>query len=124
MTPSVLRQQLRRWTEELSGCVQTLLQVRGPLVKGWLHQRYTSCQRGNCKCMHGKKHGPFLYISLPIGRRIVQKYAGKDEDRSLAEKVKNYQEFREALGRFRRLHREIESGWRRLEKILSEKPPK
>jgi hypothetical protein len=37
---------------------------RGELVKGSLVMRATRCGRPGCKCAHGEKHGPYLYVSV------------------------------------------------------------
>ena len=119
--PSRLRQLLIAWAQERSQLEKTLVALRGPLVMGWLHVRYTSCQRGNCKCMRGQKHGPFLYASLRLGRRTVQRYVGKPEDQPLVRKIKSYQDFRGTLAKLRKLQRQTEGGWRKLEQGLTEK---
>ncbi len=37
---------------------------RGDLMKGSLVERWTRCGRPGCGCAQGKKHGPYLYISV------------------------------------------------------------
>jgi len=36
----------------------------GELMKGSLVMRSTRCGRPGCKCAHGEKHGPYLYVSV------------------------------------------------------------
>lgn len=37
---------------------------RGELMKGSLSVRWTRCGRAGCGCAEGKKHGPYLYVSV------------------------------------------------------------
>ena len=37
---------------------------RGDLMKGSLAERWTVCGRPGCGCAEGKKHGPYLYVSV------------------------------------------------------------
>jgi len=37
---------------------------RGEIMKGSLVMRRTRCGRPGCKCAHGEKHGPYLYVSV------------------------------------------------------------
>lgn len=118
MNLSLLRQQIRRRLRERVALETSLLDVRGPLVKGWLHERTTSCQRGQCKCMRGEKHGPFLYASVKIGGKVVQRYVGKTSDESLVKGLRAYGSFRERLHGLRTIQRELNEDWKRLERGL------
>ena len=121
---SQIRQRLDNQLRGYFGLGKALLQIRGPLKMGWLHVRYTACRKGNCKCTRGQKHGPFLYASLRAGGKIVQRYVGKSEDESLVRKIKDYQDFREKLARFRKHHREVDAGWIQLERSLMQRSMK
>ena len=103
---------------------RALIRFRGPFVPGWLHLRYTECRKGGCKCTKGEPHGPFLYATLLLKGKKVYRYVGKPSDAALARRIKNYQEFREKLAEFRRLHREMEVDWKRLEHSPTKRPTK
>lgn len=121
---SRIRQRLADQIRDYFGLGKALLQIRGPLRMGWLHVRYTSCRKGNCKCTRGQKHGPFLYASIPVRGKTVQRYVGKSADAFLVREIKNYQDFREKLARFRKHHREVDAGWIRLERSLTRRSVK
>lgn len=48
----------------------------------------------------------------------MQIYVGKPEDQSLVRKIQAYGDFRDKLSRIRKLQRQIEGGWKQLEKSL------
>ena len=124
MDISAVRQRIMRGGRMRSALEESLLGVRGPLVKGWLHERTTSCQRGQCKCMRGEKHGPFLYASLKIGGKVVQRYVGKAGDESLVKRIRDYRTFRDGIHELRKVQRRLESDWRQLERGLMKLSPR
>lgn len=73
----------RKLVEQLSGL--------GPVVRASLIERFTQCGKGDCKCMHGEKHGPAYYLTVSYGKgKTRQVYVPKDL-RPLAERwVRNY----------------------------------
>ena len=116
---SRIRQRLSQEIQDYLDLGKALLAVRGPLILGWLHVRYTSCRKGNCKCTQGKPHGPFLYASLKRrGGAVVQRYVGKSEDDLLVRRIKGYREFRQQIKRLQKLQDQLAGDWKRLEKSL------
>ena len=77
---AVRRQKL---VEQLSGL--------GPVLRASLIERFTQCGKGDCKCMHGEKHGPAYYLTVSYAKgKTRQVYVPKDLQ-PLAEKwVRNY----------------------------------
>ena len=118
MDTSLLRQRILGRLRDRAALEASLLKVRGPLIKGWLHERTTSCQRGQCKCMRGEKHGPFLYASVKIGKRVVQRYAGKVSDEVLVNRIRDYGMFRESLHGLRKVQQQMDRDWKQLERGL------
>jgi len=116
---SRIRQRLSQEIQDYLDLGKALLAVRGPLILGWLHLRYTSCRKGNCKCTRGQPHGPFLYASLKRrGGTVVQRYVGKSEDDLLVRRIKGYREFRQQIKRLEKLQDQLAGDWKRLEKSL------
>ncbi len=119
---SHIRQRLAQEIQDYLQLGKSILAVRGPLILGWLHVRYTSCRKGDCKCTRGKPHGPFLYASLKRrGGTIVQRYVGKSEDDLLVRRIKGYREFRQQMKTLQKLQDQLSGDWRRLEKCLVNK---
>ncbi len=79
---AVRRQKL---VEQLSGL--------GPVLRASLIERFTQCGKGDCKCMHGHKHGPAYYLTVSYAKgKTRQVYVPKDLQ-PLAEKwVRNYRQ--------------------------------
>ena len=73
----------RALVEELAGL--------GPVLRASLIERFTQCGKGDCKCMHGEKHGPAYYLTVSYAKgKTRQVYVSKDLQ-PLAEKwVRNY----------------------------------
>lgn len=118
METSSVRKTIARLLTEQSTLQSELLGTRGPLVAGSLHERFTSCRKGDCKCTRGEKHGPFLYVSRLMHGKTVQRYVGKPEDTPLVKKLERYKKFRKTVGRLREVDDLLVQAWRQLEESL------
>lgn len=118
-----LRQRLIQELQEHVHLGNALIALRGPLVKGWLHERCPSCWKGHCRCKRDDKT-PWLYASVRLRKGVMQIYVGKTEDQPLVRKIQAYGEFRDKLSQIRKLQRQIEAGWKRLERSLLVTPRK
>ncbi|MEA3307665.1 MAG: DUF6788 family protein [Elusimicrobiota bacterium] len=114
MNISKMRQQLVKLFQEAKNIEKALLKCRGPFIMGCIHLRYTSCGKGNCKCMRGEKHGPFVYVTIRVNGKIIQRYAGKTKDKALLKKIKNYRDYKNKLNRLCKVHKSIEELWRKV----------
>lgn len=123
MDASRVRQRLVQELQEHFDLGKALIALRGPLVKGWLHARCPSCWKGHCRCRRDDKT-PWLYASVRLRRGVTQIYVGKPEDQALVRKIQAYGDFRDKLSRTRKLQRQIEAGWKQLEKSLLVDPRK
>ena len=119
MQSAVIRQRISQGLKAQRTIGRALIRFRGPFIMGWLHLRYAQCRKGNCQCTQGRPHGPFLYATVRIKGKNVYRYVGKADDASLVRRIRNYQDFREKLARFRRLSREIDADWKRLEQSFT-----
>lgn len=119
MQPAVIRQRISQHLKTQRTIGRALIRFRGPFVMGWLHLRYAQCRKGNCQCTKGRPHGPFLYATVRVDGKNLYRYVGKADDASLVRRIKNYQDFRDKLARFRRVSREIDADWKRLEKVFT-----
>lgn len=119
METAAIRQRIVLGLKEQRTIGRALIRFRGPFVMGWLHLRYAQCRKGNCQCTRGRPHGPFLYATLRLKGKNVYRYVGKADDAALVRRIKNYQDFRQKLARFRKLSRQIDADWNRLEKSFT-----
>jgi hypothetical protein len=77
---AVRRQKL---VEQLSGV--------GPVLRASLIERFTQCGKGDCKCMHGEKHGPAYYLTVSYAKgKTRQVYVPKDLQPLAQKWVRNY----------------------------------
>lgn len=123
MLPAGIRQRISQDLSAQRSIGRALIRFRGPFVMGWLHLRYAQCRKGNCQCTKGRPHGPFLYATIRVKGKNVYRYVGKADDASLVRRIKDYQEFREKLARFRKLYREIDGDFKRLERAFTRRYP-
>jgi hypothetical protein len=123
MDAARLRQQLAQDLRDHLDLGRSLIAIRGPLVKGWLHERCSCCRKEQCRCP-ARDDRPFLYASVRLRHRVTQLYVGKPEDSVLVHKIQAYGEFREKLSRLRVLQRRIEAGWKALQRSLLSDPRK
>ena len=123
MDAARLRQQLAQDLRDLLDLGKTLIAIRGPLVKGWLHTRCASCRKEHCHCP-AREDRSFLYASVRLRHRVTQLYVGKPEDAPLVSKIQAYGDFRDKLSRLRKLQRRIDAAWKALEQNLLVDPRK
>jgi len=76
------------------------------LATGSVQQRYVTCGRAKCPCMtHGKKHGPYWYLSMPVpGRRspdgnptMVHFYLTQSEAAFYGERIRRFRELQDQV---------------------------
>jgi hypothetical protein len=79
----------------------------GEILKGSLIERFTVCSRPGCRCLKGKKHGPYLYISVFDGKQSRQVYVPKSMHSQVRNWVQNAQQVSEAVGRLSELSTEL-----------------
>jgi len=93
--PSKLRQALRQTEQERTGHVQTLLQERGPLIRGTYAAQPGRCGKPTCKCARGEFHTAGALYSRQQGRQVCLYVPLADRDR--VEKLnRRYRVFRNA----------------------------
>lgn len=86
-----------------------LMQTRAKMEAGSLVQIYTACRKGNCKCTRGEKHGPFLYLSQKVDRKLKQRYVGKKSDEPTVKKVRTYMQYQDRLATLRKIYKQIDT---------------
>ena len=79
----------------------------GELLKCSLIERVTVCQRPGCRCMKGKKHGPYLYASIFDGKQSRQVYVPQPMQAQVRRWVQNYQRLSEMVARLSGLSVEL-----------------
>lgn len=117
---SKIRQDLFSLIEKQALLENALAQSRDKMTQGSLHQRYTACRKGQCKCTQGQKHGPFPYVSISVKGKTIQRYVGKKEDEGLVKKLKVYSEFRRQRIELNHLNHRMDLLWNYLEESLIE----
>ena len=74
------------------------LGAEGEILKGSLIERFTVCSRPGCRCLEGKKHGPYLYVSVFDGKKSRQVYVPASMHAQVRRWVRNAQRISEAVG--------------------------
>ncbi len=63
MRPKVLRTKVQAVNRLRTAVLEEALAI-GPTLTGSLFKRYRACGKPGCRCMRGKKHGPYWCLSL------------------------------------------------------------
>jgi len=71
----------------------------GEILKGSLIERATVCQRPGCRCLKGKKHGPYLYASFFDGKQSRQVYVPQTMQAQVRRWVQNYQRLSQTVAK-------------------------
>jgi len=79
----------------------------GEIIKGSLIERFTVCRRPGCRCMKGKKHGPYLYISVFDGKQPRQVYVPVSMHAEARKWLRNGKKLSEAVNRLTQLNVEL-----------------
>jgi len=106
---STLRQQSNIVQKKLVQLHEEILDYlsRKPLLKGSIYRKYKTCNKQGCKCMRGKKHGPFMYLSLKIDGRSKLIYIPKDMEGKVMVYASSYQRWRKIRAHIVRCQREM-----------------
>lgn len=111
MNTSKMRQKAGSLRKERDVLELQIMKFRKKIVEGSLYERYTQCGKGDCKCMKGKPHGPFLYMSGFKDGKNIYHYVGKKEDVHVVEGLRRYKEFQRCLEKLRKINKELNGLW-------------
>ena len=103
---SQLRQRLRDVERRLTSLIGSLVDERGPLVRGVFQQHGTRCGKPNCKCAQGALHSTaVLAVSEEGKRRNV--YVPIPDRLELQRRTERYRRFRQSRAELARLGGEL-----------------
>jgi hypothetical protein len=79
----------------------------GALLRGSLARRWISCGRVGCACAGGKKHGPYLYLSVFGGGKTKSIYVPRTLEKEVRQWVQNVRAVESDLVEITRLNAEL-----------------
>ena len=77
---------------------------RGHLLKGSMVRYYNVCGKKDCRCKKGKKHGPYLYVSVYEGKKTRLIYVPRGMESKVREWVGNVRELHKRVSEISRLN--------------------
>lgn len=80
------------------------LGYRGHLLKGSMVRYYNVCGKKDCRCKKGKKHGPYLYVSVYEGKKTRLIYVPRGMESKVREWVGNVRELNRRVSEISRLN--------------------
>lgn len=80
------------------------LGYRGHLLKGSMVKYYNVCGKKDCRCKKGKKHGPYLYVSVYEGKKTRLIYVPRGMESKVREWVGNVRELHKRVSEISRLN--------------------
>lgn len=85
------------------------LVVPHDLLRASYVERFTTCGKANCACVHGKKHGPFYYLVSGLTKGNVLKFLLKSPAQQAKgqQGVAAYQELWEGLEELSQINAEL-----------------
>jgi hypothetical protein len=78
------------------------------LLRGSLVERYKRCGKPGCHCVHGKGHGPALYLSVTLAPGQTRSYYVPEEQRRRIERyLGNFRKLRDVVEAITTINREL-----------------
>ena len=99
---------------------KTLFHLLHPkdMVAGSIYTVYKKCGNKNCRCAHGKPHGPFYYLSRKVDGKTRLTFVRRADEDEVEEKAYNYKKYIKAAADLKKIDRKI---YGYLKKIKEEK---
>lgn len=104
MVANKIQKQIEECRDELR-YLETELIKPGPMVAGAVIQRYSVCGKAGCRCLEGKRHGPYPALSRPNGQVV---YLNHKLHETIAPHVERYQAFQRHLSQWRKTTRKLD----------------
>ncbi|NLA06924.1 MAG: hypothetical protein GX872_04735 [Firmicutes bacterium] len=105
---SKLRQYASILMHERKKLEEKILRAK-PYIEGSLIKRYTRCGKPGCRCMEGKPHGPFWYLSRRIDGKTRYTYIPKDRVKEVKALTDSNKEIRNARAEIRKITERLDS---------------
>lgn len=85
------------------------LKVPPDLLRASFVERFTTCGKSNCCCTHGRRHGPFYYLSVGLKAGQVRKFLLKSSEQQAGARqgVAAYQSFWDDLEELSQINGEL-----------------
>jgi hypothetical protein len=78
------------------------------MIIGSLYEVFKTCNKPNCCCLKGKKHGPFPALSISIDAKRRVQMIRKDDVVYVRERAIHYKSFQRDLATIRKINKEID----------------
>jgi len=119
---SRIRQAISRLLEEHRHLIESLLDERGPLIRGSFVRQKRRCGRPTCRCARGELHDAALLTSSEQGR--IRSVHVPHQDRERVDKqAGRYRRLRQSRARLGKLHREFLDQIDALQQVLTQAYP-
>jgi hypothetical protein len=105
---SRIRQLLYGYRKEQEAIIWELARS-GAMVIGSFYQVYKTCNKPNCICKKGKRHGPYPALFMSIEGKRKLKMVRLGDVLEIAEKAKMYQRFQKGMTKIRKLNTEVDN---------------
>ena len=88
---------------------KTIEQLLHPkdMVAGSIYAVYKKCGNKNCRCAHGKPHGPFYYLSRKTGGKTRLTFVRRADEDTIEEKAYNYKKYIKATADLKKIDKKI-----------------
>ena len=116
-----IRKEIIRCQKERSDLELKCIRSRSKMEAGSVFERYTACQKGNCKCQRGELHGPFIFLGQKINGKTKTRYAGKESDKPTVKRVRAYMRYQDNLAKIRKITKKMDELFNTYRELMIEK---
>lgn len=112
-----INQNIKHLEKSRDGYISKLLKPM-PMIVGSLYEVYKTCNKPNCCCTKGRKHGPFWALSISVAAKRSVKMVKKDDLTAVRQKALAYQKYQQTLAESRKINKEIDALLEQIKKIF------
>jgi len=100
------KNKLQELLNQKEKCLKELYQFTN-FLPGQIHSAYLTCNRGNCKCTRGEKHGPVWNLTWKENQKTKTFYVRKKEVNKVKSGVEEHKQVKKLLKEISFLNLEI-----------------
>jgi hypothetical protein len=104
---SKIKQKIKHLEKSRNVYIRKLLKPM-PMIVGSLYEVYKACNKPNCCCAKGRKHGPFWALSISVAAKRRVKMVKKDDLTAVRQKALSFQKYQQTLAKIRKINKEID----------------
>lgn len=103
---SKLRKNIYSLERQRKKVIDCLLNPRD-MIEGSVYTVYKKCGNSNCRCVRGKLHGPFNYLSKKIDGKTKLTFVRRADEDDVGIKATNYRKYTARMAKLNKIDKKI-----------------